>query len=91
MLQKEAEAACPLPSSLQPNNQTASQQTSSETILPIGATVKPQPILIPQTTTQPIGTLDVWEKINFNLERIAVKLETVDLTIKKKRVKRFSK
>lgn len=81
MVQKEAEMACPLPGS------------PSSPLLPID----PVPVVnvnannspLTNRTITPIG--DVWEKINKNLERIANRLENVDLTIKKKRAKRIIK
>ena len=87
MLQREAEMACPLPDSpsspLLPvdpvpvvNVSTINSQLTNRTISPIGA-------------DNSAG--EVWEKINKNLERIANRLENVDITIKKKRAKRVSK
>jgi hypothetical protein len=87
MLQREAEAACPLP------------ESPSSPLLPID----PVPVVpvstsisqIPNRTITSVGvdnsTVEVWEKINKNLERIANRLENVDITIKKKRVKRTTK
>lgn len=93
MLQREAEAACPLPVSptapLLPANPAPAVSVTNPT---------------PQNSTQitavkqnafPSQNIscnnDVWERINFNLERIANKLESVDIQIKKKRVKRINK
>lgn len=87
MLQREAEMACPLP------------ESPSSPLLPIDPVpvVNVSAINSPLTnrTITPIGadnsTGDVWEKINKNLERIANRLENVDITIKKKRAKRIIK
>lgn len=87
MVQREAEMACPLPGS------------PSSPLLPI----EPVPVVpvstlnsqIVNRTISPISAdnsaEEVWEKINKNLERIANRLENVDVTIKKKRAKRIIK
>lgn len=82
MLQREAEAACPLPEQPQ-------QALPQQTVTPIAA-----PKYVPQVQQiTPIAATngDSWERIANSLERIANKLEGVDLTIKKKRVKRTTK
>lgn len=88
MLQKEAEAACPLPESSQSLTQNSSpslpthstyipQHTSSQLV--VGSVA---------TSVQPPSTNSVWEQIADSLERIATSLETVDILVKKKKVKR---
>lgn len=86
MLQAEAEASCPLPdqsitsiASLPP--QTAPSSESKVTTIPSSYV---------QVATKAVGvTVDVWERINTNLERIANRLEKVDIGVKKKRIKRI--
>lgn len=84
MLQREAEASCPLPEQHQPNYQQ-----------PVVSIAAPQQKHVPQVQQiTPIGSTtggDNWERIASCLERIANKLESVDITIKKKRVKRTTK
>ena len=85
MLQAEAEAACPL------NDTQYSQSSSPLPPLqpPPAALEQVKPLLqqtIPRTTV--VATGDIWEKINSNLERIANSLERVDVSVKKKRIKR---
>ena len=95
MLQREAEATHPLP----PDGQEAVKQTISTpapTPAPIQVPTYQSPLTpIGQSTissfVEPKSTADVWERINSNLERIANKLESADLHIKKKRIKRISK
>jgi hypothetical protein len=86
MLQAEAEASCPLPdqsitpiASLPP--QTAPNSESKAAAIPQSYV---------QVATKAVGvTVDVWERINTNLERIANRLEKVDIGVKKKRIKRI--
>jgi len=90
MLQREAEAACPLPESSQslplPNTQSSPMLQTHSTIL------QPQPELVVgkiTTSTQPIiASEDVWERIATSLEQIAASLARVDISVKKKKVKR---
>ena len=86
MLQAEAEASCPLPD----------QQVAPIASLPPQVTQSNDPTITPiqrhpvQTAVKvPSGTADVWERINTNLERIANRLEKVDIGVKKKRIKRI--
>ena len=82
MLQREAEAACPLPEQPQ-------QALPQQTVTPIAA---PKHVPQVQQITPIVATNgDSWVRIANSLERIANKLEGVDLTIKKKRVKRTTK
>lgn len=86
MLQREAEAACPLPEQPQ---QPIQQQIPQQTVTPIAAPkYTPQ---VQQITPIAATNGDSWERIANSLERIANKLEGVDLTIKKKRIKRTTK
>jgi len=84
MLQREAEAACPLPPEPIQTQPSTSSVASTELQQPLST---PRPIAIPSA----VQNSDVWEKINFNLERIANKLESIDLSVKKKRIKRINK
>lgn len=84
-LQREAEASHPLPP------ESTEQPTAPS---PSIATPSPQ-MRQPQSSASFVvpadgrgSNVDVWEKINNNLERIANSLERVDITVKKKRVKR---
>jgi hypothetical protein len=85
MLQREAEAACPLP------EQSLSQQPI-ESQAP-AAIHRPQvQHVVPISASAPqIASGDSWTRIANSLERIANKLESVDIAIKKKRIKRTSK
>jgi hypothetical protein len=89
-LQREAEAACPLPANEQKSQPPVLHQ---EPVMQVATKFPPPPLSIPLNDKLPISasSLDILEKINYNLERIANKIETVDITIKKKRVKRLSK
>lgn len=88
-LQREAEAACPLPPSTYvppPSEPTTSQpvfQSTSNSNLPVS---------ISTTTISPIGgSNDPLARIAHSLERIANRLEGVDLQIKKKRISKRTK
>jgi hypothetical protein len=81
MLQREAEASCPLPEQIQPISQPANPIQQAAPL---------------QQQTQPISpgssfNGDNLERIAKSLERIANRLEGLDLTVKKKRIKRISK
>ena len=85
MMQREAEAAYPLPEqappqqSNEPQTPTAIHRPQVQHVVPISASA-------PQATSG-----DSWVRIASSLERIANKLESVDIAIKKKRIKRTSK
>jgi hypothetical protein len=79
MLQQEAEAAYPAA----PVEQTLPASPSS----PVGQLVSPQ-----QTFTGvSSASNDSLERIALSLERIATRLESVDLSVKKRKVKRITK
>ena len=86
MLQREAEASCPLPPD--PINQQAAVPPPVETLPTI--TVPQQTLrtdtVLPQV--MPVAQGDVWERISNSLERIANRLDTVEITLKKKRIRR---
>jgi len=86
MMQREAEAAYPLPEQA-PQQQPIEHQTPAaihkpqvQHVVPISASAAPQ-----------AASGDSWVRIASSLERIANKLESVDIAIKKKRIKRTSK
>jgi hypothetical protein len=84
-LQREAEASHPIP-----------LESTGQPTAPSPSIAAPSPqIQQPQSSASFVvptdgrgSNIDVWEKINNNLERIANSLERVDITVKKKRVKR---
>ena len=90
MLQREAEAACPLPESSQslplPNTSSSPMLQTYSTVL------QPQPEIVVgkvTTSTQPIiASGDVWERIATSLEQIATSLARVDISVKKKKTNR---
>ena len=86
MVQQEAENSCPLP--LDPVN----QQSAVAAPVPL-----PPPQPMQQNVVQQVvqaaslpnnAPANVWDRIATSLERIANRLETVELTIKKKRIRR---
>lgn len=87
-LQREAEGAYPLP------QQPPSQPIQAAVPPPIPNTAQTQPVIQPTRTTpvfevqQPPTSNNVWERIALSLEKIAARLETVEITLKKKRVRR---
>ena len=85
MMQREAEAAYPLP-------EQASPQQPNEPQAP-AAIHRPQvQHVVPISASAPqAASGDSWVRIASSLERIANKLESVDIAIKKKRIKRTSK
>lgn len=90
MLQREAEAACPLPESSQ-----ALHSNTSSPMLQTVSTVLPQtqsaPVTVGKVTTTshyPTTGTDVWERIATSLELIADSLQSVDILVKRKKVKR---
>ena len=87
-LQREAEAACPLPPStyIPPQPETITQATFNPP--------PSNPINISTTTISPIGgnsSSDPLARIAQSLERIANRLDGVDLQIKKKRISKRTK
>jgi hypothetical protein len=90
-LQREAENSYPLPeqSSFPPPSQQAPVPAPSvqQPQQAVQSVVQPQLAARQYTTTE----VNVWEKINFNLERIAISLERVDISVKKRRIRRTSK
>lgn len=98
MLQREAEAACPLPpesSQALPANTVSSPmlQTHSTNLPQAQSTILPQaPDMVVgkvTTTTHLTNTSsDVWERIANSLESIAASLARVDISVKKKKIKR---
>ena len=87
-LQREAEASCPLPLDQMPP--PAPQTISApqpQTFT--GQNPIPQPILpINNSSLTASTTSDVWSSIAHSLQRIADRLDTVEITLKKKRVRR---
>tara|TARA_R110000868_G_scaffold133029_8_gene344421 strand:+ start:1622 stop:2083 length:462 start_codon:yes stop_codon:yes gene_type:complete len=86
MLQREAESACPLPPD--PINQQAAVPPPVP-MLPIIAAPQETPrtdSILPQVMPSAPG--DVWERISTSLERIANRLDAVEITLKKKRIRR---
>lgn len=93
MLQREAEAACPLPPEpvyAQPSTQPVTQDYSHQ----------PKVVVPEQTNQRHIDQTEIphiqtntsaFERIANSLERIANKLDGVDITLKKKRIKRSIK
>ena len=85
MLQREAEASCPLP-----QEQTYTPQTVQATLPPQLATAPTQPIIpkkhLEEYTSLP--SLDVLERIALSLERIANAVDKVEIKTKKKTIKR---
>jgi hypothetical protein len=81
-LQMQAESAHPLPQPIAPPPEVPQTQQAAQPI----QSVRQQTVV-----ATPISDASVWEKINFNLERIANRLEQVDLSTKKKRIKRITK
>jgi hypothetical protein len=85
MMQREAEAAYPLPEQaplqqpIEPQAPAAIYKPQVQHVVPISASA-------PQ-----VASGDSWARIATSLERIANKLESVDIAIKKKRIKRTSK
>ena len=85
MMQREAEAAYPLPEQALPQQPSEPQAPAAihrpqvQHVVPISASA-------PQAASG-----DSWVRIASSLERIANKLESVDIAIKKKRIKRTSK
>ena len=85
MMQREAEAAYPLPEQappqqlIEPQAPAAIHKPQVQHVVPISASA-------PQ-----VASGDSWVRIASSLERIANKLENVDIAIKKKRIKRTSK
>jgi hypothetical protein len=85
MMQREAEAAYPLPEQA-PQQQPIEHQTPAAIHRPQVQHVVPISASAPQAASG-----DSWVRIASSLERIANKLESVDIAIKKKRIKRTSK
>lgn len=93
MLQREAEAACPLPPE---SSQALPANTVSSPMLQTQSTILPQtqsaPVTVGKVTTtshyHPTASVDVLERIADSLERIAASLSRVDISVKKKKVKR---
>jgi len=88
MLQREAEAAYPLPDS------PATPLLPIDPVPVIPITNQPLAVPVKQSTASLVTNStnnDVWERISHSLERIANKLESVDIAVKKKRVKRITK
>ena len=85
MLQREAEAACPLPP-----EQTYTPQTAPATLPPQLAAASTQPIIskkhLEEYTSLPSS--DVLERIALSLERIANAVDKVEIKTKKKTIKR---
>ena len=94
MLQREAEASYPLPEP--PAGAPQPPPLPAEHLpppLPNRAIppALPPALTLPAARVAPVpapGVGDVWERISDSLERIADRLEAVDIVIKKKRVKR---
>ena len=85
-LQREAEAAYPIAEAQLPPQEQIPQPPRQE------APIQVQPSPIPQSITQPPSAKgDVWTSIASSLERIANSLERVDVSAKKKRMKRATK
>ena len=90
-LQREAEASHPLPPETAGEPPVALQPIAPVSVPTSSPQIKqqlesqPRPLAHVDTS---ISRTDVWERINNNLERIANSLERVDITVKKKRVKR---
>lgn len=88
-LQREAEAACPLP-----QEQTYTPQTAPAAIPPQSA-VPPRPVPVNkppvQTTSISQQSSDVLERIALSLERIANAVDKVEIKTKKKTLKRSNK
>lgn len=86
-LQREAEAAYPIAEVQLPSQEQLPQPQRQE------APIQVQPSLVPQATAQLPSSVkgDVWTSIANSLERIADRLERVDVSIKKKRIKRATK
>jgi len=86
MLQREAEAACPLPhQTIQPIQQ------NPQALEPVTITQIPSARTSQQNYVPSPDSSNCWERIAVSLERIANKLEGVDIAVKKKRIKRASK
>ena len=83
-LQKEAEAAYPM-----------SEPTQQQISLPVQRPEAPIQVQTPSIApiAQPSSTNkeDVWSSIAHSLQRIADSLEKVDVSVKKKRIKRITK
>jgi hypothetical protein len=93
MLQREAEAACPLPESSQPTLHTSSPALPTHTTnipqhqspsLVVGK-VTPQQQALTQSL---VGSSDVLERIANSLERIANAFDKVEVLVKKRKTKR---
>lgn len=95
MLQREAEAACPLP--LQPAYEQPSTQPLAQEQPQQPKFVAQESIIPPQQQFRQSETVHMqtnspaFERIAYSLERIANKLDGVDITLKKKRIKRSIK
>lgn len=90
MLQREAEAACPLPV-----EQTYTPQTTPATIpqqsvspTPISSVVNPLPITEVRNDPRTSESISALERIALSLERIANAVDKVEIKSKKKTVKR---
>lgn len=92
-LQREAEASCPLPQQQIPQ-QAAVSSVQQPISVPqpqtfTGQNPFPQPNLpINNSSLTAPTTSDVWSSIAHSLQRIADRLDTVEITLKKKRVRR---
>ena len=85
MLQREAEASCPLPASQQLPPQ-APQPVPPLPAVPTNVSLPIPPQSFPAVPSAAPG--NVWESIAISLERIANRLEAVEITLKKKRIRR---
>lgn len=85
-LQREAEAAYPVAEAQLPPPEPVPQ--TERPIHPIQ--VQPSPA-VQQISQPPLVKGDVWTSIASSLERIANSLERVDVSVKKKRIKRVNK
>lgn len=85
MMQREAEAAYPLPDQA-PQQQPIEHQTPAAIHRP-----QVQHVVPISANASQAASGDSWVRIASSLERIANKLESVDIAIKKKRIKRTSK
>lgn len=95
MLQREAEAACPLPESSQ-SLPSALANVSSPMLQTQSTILQPQPdVVVGRVTTTShlpqIASDNVMERIAISLESIANSLEKIDIVAKKRKTKRTKK
>ena len=81
-LQREAESSYPM------NEQTITPIQPQQALPPLPAVIQPQQTITPITASVFDNKLQsIFEKINSNLERIANRLEDVDVQVRNKRIK----